>query len=65
MTSWQSSGRHTVACCLHISIGEGGRLLLYILLTNLVFIIWTGVWIEIFTECIGAVDSDDLKYKFK
>ena len=45
---------------------EGGeRLLLYILLTNLVFIIWTGVWIEIFTECIGAVDSDDLKYKFK
>ena len=41
---------------------EGGeRLLLYILLTNLVFIIWTGVWIEIFTKCIGAVDSDDLK----
>ena len=48
-----------------VLVREEGCCYIYILLTNLVFIIWTGVWIEIFTECIGAVDSDDLKYKFK
>ena len=34
------------------------------MLTNLVLIIWTGVWIKIFTECIGTVNSNNLKKMF-